>query len=59
MATWIWVNTTFFVAGIDINENGVITKAPPVCRWCIGKNKDKFRQYLEGRKILRNWIELN
>ncbi len=59
MSTWIWVNATYFVAGIDVNENGIITKAPFICRWCVGRKKEKFKQYLEGRKVLLDWLERN
>jgi len=56
---WIWVSTTYYTVGIDVNENGVITAAPPIVRWAIGRTVEEYFLYIRKRGILIDWKEFD
>jgi hypothetical protein len=54
---WVYVSTTIYTCSIDFDARGRITKAAPILRWAVGRDKDKLKAYLAGRRILRDWME--
>jgi len=53
---WVWCSTVAFTVGLDVEE-GRITKAPPICRYAIGKSASWYKRYLASRGILLRWVE--
>jgi hypothetical protein len=53
---WVWVSTTYYTVGIDV-ENNVITYAPPIVKWAKGKTLSEYKTYLVRKGILIDWRE--
>lgn len=47
MTGWAWVDTGYACGGVEFND-GVITRAPPIFKWAVGKS---INQFLRWRKI--------
>ena len=56
MRKWIYVSTTYFTVSIDVNGDR-ITDTAPINRWVKGKSAKWYKQYLERKGILKEWIE--
>jgi hypothetical protein len=54
---WVWVSTKNYTCMFDYDARGRITKAAPILRWAIGRDKDQLKAYLAGRNILLDWAE--
>ena len=54
---WVYVSTTYYCCRVDADENRNIIDAAPITHWAIGKNLDWFKQYLENKGVLLEWLE--
>ena len=41
-----------------MNDDGIITAAPPIIKWSIGKHYTKLKDFLERRRNLLAWEEI-
>lgn len=54
----IYIVTEIYTVGIEVDEFGIIYKAPPIVAWAIGKDKDWFHDYLRKKGYLIEWKEI-
>lgn len=47
--TLVRVDAPHFVAGLEINEQGMCMVAAPILKWCIGKRTDFLRDYFKRK----------
>jgi len=54
---WVYVSTTYFTAGLSVDDNGYIVNAAPIISWTVGKHKSKVFDYFQKRGTLVEWKE--
>jgi hypothetical protein len=54
----IFIDATYFCAGILIDSKGIVTEAAPILRWSIGKSYKKILEFLSNKGALRNYREV-
>ena len=55
----VWIVTKIYIMGIEVEQNGVISFTPPICRWVKGRRADWFKSYLENKGTLIEWVEVD
>ena len=50
----IWINATYFVAGVIVDSQDIVLEAAPIISWSVGKPYGKILDFLRGRKALIN-----
>lgn len=48
-ARWIAVDLPYAVFALDVDDAGIIVRAPPIAKWTIGKQWRKVTDYYERR----------
>lgn len=50
-----YITLHYATYGVVVNEQGIITEAPPIARWAINESIDDFSEYVKqrGGKICR------
>jgi hypothetical protein len=50
------VNTKHFCAGMEIDDNGMITSSAPILKGWIGKRNSLCRKHYEAKGILKSYL---
>lgn len=53
---WIWIDTSYFVGGFDLNEKFIVGTSPPIARWAVGKHIDQVLDYYRRKMKLNKWV---
>ena len=51
----LWLSTSYFTGGFDLDIKGVILKAPPICQWSVGKSYMYIVNYFDRKHKLVDW----
>lgn len=49
MAWWMWVSMPHATFGLDVSDDLVVTAAPPIARWTLGRPAGTVKDYFRSR----------
>jgi len=52
MMALIWINTTYFCAGVVIDDSGIVIEAAPILKWAIGLKINEVIRRMKWKNVL-------